>query len=382
MLHGAAIYIPTFIWSINPEWLTVDPQVYRMVWWGLGHSSQQINVAAMVSIWYLLGALTVGAVVVNEKISRTAFVLYILFISMASAHHLLVDPGFGPSWKIVNTSYFMYMAVLASMLHGLTVPAGIEMGMRLRGFTQGIFGWLRRAPWGDPGFSSLVLSVVIFGFVGGITGVTFGTEQINIIAHNTLRIPGHFHATVVSGTAMAFMGITYYLIPLIFRKKVAFYGMARWQPYVFSIGMLIFSLSMTFAGSFGVPRRHWDITFTGAPFDVAFSPAVDLLLGIMAIGGLLGAVGGGMYILITVWSVFLGKPIGNDCTDVALAGTVPPGVYNRPFLELPTEDVELEEHGKLGMMPGTMILVMIFFVCFVAYYFANWKLLSAMWQIG
>jgi cytochrome c oxidase subunit I len=169
---------------------------------------------------------------------------------------------------------------------------------------------------------------------------------------------------------------------LIFRKKVAFYGMARWQPYVFSIGMLIFSLSMTFAGSFGVPRPHWDITFTGAPFDVAFSPAVDLLLGIMAIGGLLGAVGGGMYILITVWSVFLGKPIGNDCTDVALAGTVPPGVYNRPFLELPTEDVELEEHGKLGMMPGTMILVMIFFVCFVAYYFANWKLLSAMWQIG
>ncbi len=382
LLHGAAIYIPTFIWSINPEWLTVDPEVYRMVWWGLGHSSQQINVAAMVSIWYLLGALTVGAVVVNEKISRTAFVLYILFISMASAHHLLVDPGFGPAWKIVNTSYFMYMAVLASMLHGFTVPAGIEMGMRLRGFTQGIFGWLRRAPWGDPGFSSLVLSVVIFGFVGGITGVTFGTEQINIIAHNTLRIPGHFHATVVSGTAMAFMGITYYLIPLIFRKKVAFYGMARWQPYVFSIGMLIFSLSMTFAGSFGVPRRHWDITFTGAPFDVAFSPAVDLLLGIMAIGGLLGAVGGGMYILITVWSVFFGKPLGDDCTDVALAGTVPPGVYNRPFLELPTEDVELEEHGKLGMMPGTMILVMIFLVAFIVYYFANWKLLSAMWQIG
>jgi cytochrome c oxidase subunit I len=106
----------------------VDPQVYRMLWWALGHSSQQINVAAMVAIWYLLGALTVGAVVLNEKISRTAFVLYILFISMASAHHLLVDPGFSSSWKVVNTSYFMYMAVLASMLHGFTVPAGVEVG--------------------------------------------------------------------------------------------------------------------------------------------------------------------------------------------------------------------------------------------------------------
>lgn len=380
LVHGAAIYIPTFLWSINL--MEVDPQVYRMVWWGLGHSSQQINVAAMVSIWYLLGALTVGAVVVNEKISRTAFVLYILFISMASAHHLLVDPGFGPSWKVVNTSYFMYMAVLASMLHGFTVPAGVEMGMRLRGFTQGIFGWLRRAPWGDPGFSSLVLSVVVFGFVGGITGVTFGTEQINIIAHNTLRIPGHFHATVVSGTAMAFMGITYYVIPLIFRKKVAFYGMARWQPWVFSIGMLIFSMAMTFAGTFGVPRRHWDITFTGAPFDLAYSPAVDLMIGIMAIGGLLGAVGGGMYILITVWSVFFGKPLGDECTEAALAGSVPPGLYTRPFTELPNTDVEMEEHGRLGQMPGTMILVFIFLVAFVVYYFANWKLLSFVWTVG
>jgi len=380
LAHGAAIYIPTFLWSL--DMMGVDPEVYRLVWWGLGHSSQQINVAAMVSIWYLLGALTVGAVVVNEKISRTAFVLYILFISMASAHHLLVDPGFGPTWKIVNTSYFMYMAVLASMLHGFTVPAGIELGLRLRGFTEGIFGWLRRAPWGDPGFSALCLSLVVFGFVGGITGVTFGTEQINIIAHNTLRIPGHFHATVVSGTALAFMGITYYVIPLIFRKRVAFFGMARWQPYVFSFGMLIFSLSFTFAGTFGVPRRHYDISFTGAPFSVEYSPAANLMLTFAAIGGIIAAVGGAMYILVTVWSVFFGRPLGEDCTSAALAGSVPPGIYTRPFRELPTEDVELEEHGRLGVMPGTMILVFVFLLAFVVYYFANWTLLSRLWQIG
>jgi len=380
LLHGAAIYIPTFLWSL--DLMPVDPQVYRLVWWGLGHSSQQINVAAMVAIWYLLGALTVGAVVVNEKISRTAFVLYILFISMASAHHLLVDPGFGPSWKIVNTSYFMYMAVLASMLHGFTVPAGIEMGMRLRGFTQGVFGWLRRAPWHDPGFSALCLSVVVFGFVGGITGVTFGTEQINIIAHNTLRIPGHFHATVVSGTAMAFMGITYYVIPLIFRKRIAFYKLAKWQPWVFSIGMLVFSMAMTFAGTFGIPRRHFDITFSGTPFSVEYSAATDLLLGIMAIGGIIAAVGGAMYIIVTVVSVFFGKPLGEDMTEAALAGSVPPGLYTRPFTELPTESTELKEHGRLGMMPGTMILVAVFLLAFVVYYFANWKLLSDLWQVG
>jgi cytochrome c oxidase subunit I len=139
---------------------------------------------------------------------------------------------------------------------------------------------------------------------------------------------------------------------------------------------------MTFAGSFGVPRRHYDITFTGAAFGVEYSAATTLVISIMAIGGLIGAVGGGMYILITVWSVFFGKPLGDDCTDAALRGSVPPGIYTRPFTELPTQETELEEHGVLGMMPGTMILVAIFFVAFVVYYFVNWKLLSAAWLIG
>ena len=382
--HGAAIYIPTFLWSVGliPR---VDPQIYRLVWWALGHSSQQINVAAMVSIWYMLGALTVGGVVLNEKISRTAFVLYILFISMASAHHLLVDPGMGPAWKIVNTSYFMYMAVLASMIHGFTVPAGLELGMRLRGFREGLFGWLRRAPWGDPGFSAMIFSIIVFGFVGGITGVTFGTEQINIIAHNTLRIPGHFHATVVSGTALAFMGATYYLIPLIFQKKVAFWKLARIQPYLFSIGMLIFSMAMTFAGSFGVPRRHWDITFAQAPFDIEFSPAVDLLLGIMAIGGLLAAVGGGIYIVVTVWSVFFGEPLPATGA-VGLTSGVPQGLSRPPVLPANVEEENAQLHaaarGWMGVTPGTVVLVFIFLAAFVTYYFVNWKLLSFVWKVG
>jgi cytochrome c oxidase subunit 1 len=383
--HGAAIYIPTFLWSIvradGSHLLNIDPQIYRMVWWGLGHSSQQINVAAMVAVWYLLGALTVGAVVLNEKISRSAFVLYVLFISMASAHHLLVDPGMGPEWKVWNTSYAMYLAVLASMVHGFTVPAGIEVGQRAKGYTKGLFEWLRKAPWGDPAFASLVLSIVVFGFVGGITGVTFGTEQINIMVHNTLRSPGHFHSTVVSGTTLAFMGLTYYVVPLIFRKRVAFWKMAQVQPYIFSIGMLIFSMSMTFAGTFGVPRRHWDISFAQAPFDVQFNPAVDLLLGIMAIGGLLAAVGGGMYIVITVWSVFFGKPLEAGSTDPT---GVPQGVMKLPpqTYTIPADEKVTADRGPIHHAPGTLVLVSVFLVAFIVYYFVNWKLLSAIWKIG
>jgi cytochrome c oxidase subunit 1 len=384
LLHGAMIYIPTFLWSLGLI-QSVDPQVYRLIWWGLGHSSQQINVAAMVAIWYMLGALTVGAVVLNEKVSRWAFVLYIAFISLASAHHLLVDPGFGPAWKIVNTSYFMYMAVMASMIHGFTVPAGMELGMRLRGYTDGLFGWLRRAPWGDPGFSALVLSIVVFGFVGGITGVTIGTEQINIIAHNTLRVPGHFHATVVAGTATAFMGVTYYLIPLIFRRKVAFWKAARWQPYLFSIGVLLLSVGMTFAGSFGVPRRHWDISFSLAPFDVQFSPAVDLVLAVMGIGGILAVTGALLFIAIAVKSVFFGERLETQTVGVRVDG-VPQGLTDPPRHPANADELNEQLHapqrGFAGATPGTLVLVGIFFLAFVVYYFTNWKLLSVVWKVG
>ena len=383
LLHGAAIYIPTFLWSLGI--MNVDPEVYRVVWWGLGHSSQQINVAAMVAIWYMLGALTIGAVVVNEKISRSAFVLYVLFISMASAHHLLVDPGLGPAWKVVNTSYFMYMAVLASMIHGFTVPAGMELGMRLRGFTRGMFEWLRRAPWHDPGFSSLVFSVFVFGFVGGITGVTIGTEQINIIVHNTLRVPGHFHATVVSGTAMAFMGATYYLIPLIFQKKVAFWPLARIQPYLFAGGMLLFTMAMTFAGSFGVPRRHWDISFSVSPFRVEFNPIVDVILAFVALGGLTAATGAFIFIAIAVKSVFFGEPLGAIIAGQATPG-VPPGLTHPPThapdVDARNAALHASSQGVFGPLPGTIVLVGVFLTAFVVYFFVNWKILSFVWKIG
>jgi len=376
LVHGAIIYIPTWLWSLDLA--PMDPQIYRMVWWALGHSSQQINVAAMVSVWYLLAAVTCGGVVLNEKISRSAFFLYILFISMASAHHLLVDPGLSPAWKVWNTSYAMYLAVLASMVHGFTVPAGIEMGMRLRGFTKSRFEWLRKAPWGDPGFSALWISLIIFGFLGGITGVTIGTEQINIITHNTLRIPGHFHVTVVGGTALAFMGVTYYVIPLIFQRKVAFWKFAKIQPYLFGFGITVFSMAMTFAGSLGVPRRHWDISFANSNFSVEFSPMVDLMLALVGIGGLIAATAVLGFIAIAVVSVFFGTKVDWANLKEGMDG-IPPGLVKLPPQSYTGKNAEVVHEAGT---PGTVALVAVFLVVFILYYYTNWKNLSMIWKMG
>jgi len=373
---GAIILIPTYMWSQG--WIShIDPVMYRLVWWALGHSSQQINVAAHVAVWYAIASIVFGAKPLSEKVSRTAFFLYIAFLQIASAHHLLVDPGISSEWKIFNTSYAMYLAVLASMVHGLTVPGAIEVAQRSKGFTKGLFEWLRKAPWGNPVFSGMFISLVGFGFLGGISGVVMGTEQINIIVHNTIYVPGHFHATVVIGTTLAFMSLTYFLIPVLFRRQVMFPGLAKWQPYLFGIGMAVFSTVLMGAGTLGVARRHWDMAFTNSVIGFDYPASAYTLMGLAGISGVAAIVGGGLFILITVLSVFLGKRVESDSAY---------GVAPTPLMKAePTVEPE-GGHGAAGKWgfaaPGTFVFALFFLAVFVIYYAINWKYLASVWPMS
>ena len=368
---GAIILIPTFLWSVG--YIShIDPLMYKIVWWGMGHSSQQINVSAQVAIWYAVAAMLLGAKPLSEKVSRMAFLMYILFLQLASAHHLLVEPGVSSEWKIFNTSYALYLAVLGSMIHGMSIPGAMEAAQRRNGFNNGIFEWLRKAPWGNPAFAGVALSIVIFGFLGGITGVIMGTEQLNLIMHNTLYVPGHFHATVVGGTTLSFMAITYLLVPLIFRKEIVFKKIAQWQPYIFGAGVAGISLFMMGAGTLGVARRHWDIGFSDAAMSFDYPATAYLMMGLNGMSAVLAALGGLMFVLVVVVSVFFGpartaESIAASPTLPSLGGTEAVTTYGS------------EKHPKL---PGTVVLVTIFFVAFVLYYYVNWKYLSELWPLS
>jgi cytochrome c oxidase subunit 1 len=367
---GAIILIPTFLWSVGYV-SHIDPLMYRTVWWAFGHSSQQINVSAHVAVWYAIAAIVFGAKPMSERVSRVAFTLYILFLQLASAHHLLADPGLSTEWKVFNTSYAMYLAVLASMIHGLTVPGAIEVAQRGKGFTKGLFEWIRKAPWGNPVFSGMFISLIGFGFLGGISGVMMGTEQLNMLIHNTIYVPGHFHATVVVGTTLAFMSLTYFLIPVLFNREMILPGLAKWQPYLFGLGMSVFCLAMMGAGTLGVPRRHWDITFAGASLPYEFPGTAWLMLAVMGVSGLVAIVGGVAYILITVGSLLVGKKL--DAGAYSSRTTV---------LKMPVA-AAMTGHGSAGFAaPGTFVFAMVFLAAFVLYYFVNWKYLSTVWGLS
>jgi len=367
---GAIILIPTFLWSTGYI-KHIDPLMYRTIWWAFGHSSQQINVSAHVAVWYAIAAIVFGAKPLSERVSRTAFLLYILFLQLASAHHLLSDPGLSTEWKVFNTSYAMYLAVLASMIHGLTVPGAIEVAQRAKGYTRGLFEWIRKAPWGNPVFSGMFMSLFGFGFLGGISGVMMGTEQLNMLIHNTIYVPGHFHATVVIGTTLAFMSLTYFLIPTLFQRELIMPTLAKWQPYLFGLGMAVFVLAMMGAGTLGVPRRHWDITFAGTALPYEFPGTTWLMLGIMGVSGLVAIVGGAVYILLTVGSLLWGKRL-----EGGTYGTQG-GVLRMPVA------TAITGHGHAGFAaPGTFVFALVFLTAFVLYYFVNWKYLSTVWGLS
>ncbi|MBK6638608.1 MAG: cbb3-type cytochrome c oxidase subunit I [Rhodocyclaceae bacterium] len=372
LLQGAAILVPTWLWSLGVV-KEIDALAYRMMWWGLGHSSQQINVAAHVAVWYLIAGVVLGAKPLSEKVSRMAYFMYILFLQLASAHHLLSDPGMSSEWKVLNTSYFMYFAVMASMIHGFTVPGAIEAAQRKKGFTNGMFEWLRKAPWGNPVFSGMFISLVSFGFIGGITGVVLGTEQLNMLMHNTFYVPGHFHATVVSGTTLAFMSLTYLLIPILFKREIAFPKMAQAQPFVFGGSMAVLTVVMMGAGTLGVSRRHWDMAFSGAPFQYEWPGAAYLMMGMTGFFGVLACIGGAMFLIVTVGSLLIGKKLDDGQISATCTPHPKGSVSDRATAHGDAEHVAV---------PGTVALAMLLLATFVLYYFVNWKYLSEVWGLS
>ncbi|AXG05258.1 cytochrome C oxidase subunit I [Haloplanus rubicundus] len=367
IVGGLITYVPTLLWRVGVL-AHIDAAWYRQMYWIVGHGSQQINLLAMISVWYFMTHVVGGAEVASEKVSRSAFVLYLFFINMGAAHHLMSDPGVSAAWRVWNTSYAAYGAVIASMIHAFAIPAGLEVGRRKRGEGGGTFGWLWSAPWKDPGFSATILSIILFGFLGGITGVMMGQMQLNMTWHNTLATVGHFHATVATGTTLAFMGLGYYVLRLVFGREWIARPVATIQPYLYGGAMGITSLMMMYLGIlYGIPRRHPSVMdIPGTEFSFAAARPLFVIFGVMALVSILG---GALFVVVAVGSL-----LGGDRYE----GSLP---VERPTAVADGGDHDDTAHHLLSMR-GTFILTSIFLGVFVVMWALNWYLLSQLWQVG
>jgi len=364
LVGGLITYVPTFLWSVGIV-PTIDGEWYRQIYWTIGHGSQQINLVAMITVWYFMTHLVGGAEVASEKVSRTAFILYVFFINMGAAHHLLADPGVSAGWRIWNASYAMYGAVGASLIHAFAIPAGLEAGLRKKGIGgDTLFGWLKAAPWSDPGFSSTVFSIALFGFLGGISGVLVGQMQLNVMRHNTFAIPGHFHGTVVVGTTLAFMGLLYYVLRLNFLRDWVGEWMARVQPYLYAGSMAITVMVMMVIGIlWSVPRRHpsvMEIPGTEFSFEAA-SP----MFAVFGVSALVAIVAGAMFLVVALATLLFGE-------------------RSEPSLPIPLEAGASGGGGGLHLqsMRGTFVLCALFLISLAALFALDWVWLGSLWGFG
>jgi cytochrome c oxidase subunit 1 len=250
----------------------------------------------------------------------------------------------------------------------------VELALRRQGH-GGLLGWLRHAPWSNPGFAALAVSLVLFGTLGGITGLTFGTEQLNMMVHNTLAIPGHFHATVVAGTSLAFMGIAYYVIRLIGLRELLSARIATLQIYLFGVGMAVFTVAMMWLGYFfGTPRRHPDVS----SLPLIRSPFLE---GSMGVSGLLAVTAGGIFIALAVGSLLFGRrrDRGPWVTGVPWMTSLP-SVRIGPLPIAGGSDGLA--HAESHDLRGTLTLTLIFLGLFLVIYATHWINLASLWQIG
>jgi cytochrome c oxidase subunit I len=78
---------------------------------------------------------------------------------------------------------------------------------------------------------------------------------LNSVVHNTAWLPGHFHMTVAGPVFLAIIGMSTYLYSTNSGKKIFLPKVNVIIPYMWVVGILIFSTGLSWGGLLGEPRR-------------------------------------------------------------------------------------------------------------------------------
>ena len=296
---GLAVEVLVFIlpWSLGYV-DRIDPIVARTYFWWFGHPLTYFWLLPAYVLWYTVIPKIAGGKLFSDAVTRVVFVQFVLFSTPVGLHHQFTDPGISSGWKLVHT-FTTYAIMFPSLVTAFTVIASLELAGRARGGT-GTFGWIRVLPWGDPFFSGVALAMLTFA-LGGFGGAINAAYAMNAMIHNTAWIQGHFHLTVGTAVALTFMGATYWLMPRLTGRAIAFPRVAAMQPWLWFVGMQCFSIPSHIAGLMGMPRRVYTGEFQGVEAAQAWIPLVNL----SAVGGVILFISAMLYVGVVVGTMLV-----------------------------------------------------------------------------
>jgi cytochrome c oxidase subunit I len=321
VLAAFFLYIPAFRWSMG--WISTDAREFalnfRLTYHVMFHIIHYIPAMAMIAAAYVLVELATGAHTVYRKtVAKALFLMYPAVVPPTFVYHLMADPSITQGVKIIGSALSL-LVWIPSLLHMFIVTGMMEAHMRSAG--HGLFGWIRHLPWKNPGFSSLIMGMITFGIAGGLTAVLL-QEQTASLLHGTFAVPAYIHPMVVGAASLIYMGIMYYGVSIGMKRDLWGPALARIQPYLLSVALLIFAWAGTLAGYAGVPRRTADITFGGV------APASwDTLMNVaMGVGGTLTLIAGVLFFVVIGMTLLAGRKLsdselGADLSTLAVTPT-------------------------------------------------------------
>jgi cytochrome c oxidase subunit 1 len=296
---AAEMLLQLIPWSLGLT-ARIDPLLARMLFWYFGHPLVYFWLLPAYVVWYAVLPRVAGGKLFSDPLARMVFAVFIVLSTPVGFHHQFMDPGIAAGWKAFHAFNTLWI-LFPSFVTAFTVLASLEVAGRLRGAT-GLFDWLGKLPWGDPLVSSVLLSMLLFA-IGGFGGAINASFGLNSMIHNTAWVQGHFHLTVGSAVALTFMGTAYWLVPKLVHRELELSLLARVQPYLWFLGMNLFSLANHITGLQGMPRRVFDPSYLGAPVADQWRG----LTGISALGGLLLFVSASFFLLVMLGTVLAGK---------------------------------------------------------------------------
>jgi cytochrome c oxidase subunit I len=279
---------------------TVDPMLARTLFWYFGHPLVYFWILPAYTVWYTVLPREAGGKLFSDPLGRMVFTLFLVLSTPVGLHHQFQDPGIPAAWKLFHTFNTMIIS-FPSLVTAFTIVASLEVAGRLRGGT-GLFGWIRTLPWGNPTVSSVLLACMLF-MVGGFGGAINAAYALNSVVHNTAWIAAHFHLTVGSAAALTFMGACYWLVPKVSGRELELKLLAKVQPYLWFVGMALFSFTGHIAGLMGMPRRVFATGYSGAPQAHAW----QALTSVSAVGGVVLFASAGFFVLVMLGTLLAGE---------------------------------------------------------------------------
>jgi cytochrome c oxidase subunit 1 len=271
---------------------------------GLGRTLFSVTLHSIVYFWlmpayiafYTLAPQAAGGRLYSDTAGRLTFIMLLVFSVPVGLHHMFADPEIGAGFKFLQ-SFLTFFVALPTLLTVFSICASMEIAGRMRG-GRGLLGWLWALPWQEPMVLAVAFSLVMLG-LGGFGGFINMSYAMNNMIHNTSWVTAHFHLIWGGATVIMYFAIAYEMWPRITGKPLRSKALARWQLWLWFVGMLILTIPWHITGVMGQPRRVAAFDYND-PFVAPMGPLVI----ISVIGGLILLLSAILLIAILVRSHF------------------------------------------------------------------------------